>query len=279
VIDAVLSYHVNVETCGVAKFNQQLSEHLGVPCQPLNGLIRGHHPLVSLKWSELAVLPRLAGLVTFDLLWHDRHPGQATLNKFARHVYYADELGCPSTLRGNPTRHGLGILSFGMMHKFSAQHFERLKMLLDASGHAYTLSVSSAIHEGSPWDTTTMRHTAALRDLFGSHVRWLGYLADDALSREIRNAHTVALFYSPAVRANNTTIWAALEAGTPVITNLDAQSPPELQHGVSVFDIAQMTEWPEYDGKRQDIRAGGRKAAGVYSWERVLQTLTATVSA
>jgi hypothetical protein len=84
----------------------------------------------------------------------------------------------------------------------------------------------------------------------------------------------VALFYDPAVRANNTTLWAALDAGTPVITNLDAQSPPELIHHRSVFDLAQVTEWPEANHLRE-VRHGGRKAAEVYSWDRLIEKLQA----
>jgi hypothetical protein len=274
VIDAVLSYHANPDTCGVTKFNMQLAEKLGVPHLPLHNLIRGRRPLVSVKWSELDPVPWITGVVDFDVLWHDRHPDQVRINRLARNVFYADELGCPSTLRGDSTRKGLTILSFGMAHKFQAPLFEKLKTLLDATHSTYTICVSSAIHEGSPWDETTKAHTQKLRDLFGDHLRWLGFLADDALAREIRDAHMVALFYDPAVRANNTTLWAALDAGTPVITNLDAQSPPGLIHNRSVFDLARLTEWPEAAHLRE-VRWGGRKAAEGYSWDAFLAKLQA----
>lgn len=274
-IDAVLSYHANPETCGVTKFNVQLAEKLGVPHGTIYDWTGVGRPLLSLKASEITEridATFFAERRSFDVLWHG--PELPHVSAFADRVLFAEQTGCPSTLRGDSTRKGLTILSFGMAHKFQCVHFEKLKAILDATGHAYTICVSSAIHEGSPWDVTTAAHTQTLRDLFGIHLRWLGFLADDALAREIRDAHMVALFYDPAARANNTTLWAALDAGTPVITNLDAQSPPELIHNRSVFDLAQLTAWPEAAHLRE-VRYGGRKAAEVYSWDRLIATLQA----
>jgi len=282
VIDSVISLHMNPETCGVGKFNGLLADRLGVPHRSVYRWreVFGR-PLLSLKASEYYTQMNEEGRCcpfppyprSFDVLWHDA--GIPEISERADHVWYARDLGCPSTLRGDPTRKGLTILSYGMAHKLQQPLFEKLKSLLDAHGQPYTVCVSSAIHEGSPWDATTKEHTARLRSIFGDHLRWLGFLADDALAREIREAHTVALFYDPAVRANNTTLWAALDAGTPVVTNLDAQSPKELQHGVSVLDIHQLTEWPDYNGDRQELRAGGHKAAAAYSWDRLIEKLTA----
>lgn len=271
-IDAVLSYHANPATCGVTKFNIELAKQLGVPHDDL-GSGQTKHPLISIKTSEIGphwqdYLPVFA---PYELLLHDRPTSVYAAPNLAR-VVYADEIGCPATLKGDSTRPGLTILSFGMSHKCQQQHFERLQTLLD--GRAYTLCVSAAIHEGHPWDEATAEHERVMRGIFGAHLRFLGFLADDALAREIRDAHLVALFYDPAVRANNTTLWAALDAGTPVITNLDAQSPPELIHGKNVFDLAQLTHWPDASELRV-ARFGGREVAKVYSWERVISRLQA----
>lgn len=276
-IDAVLSYHDNPATCGVTKFNIQLAKHLGVEHSRLIDWCGLGRPLLSLKASEL--LDDLAVALSsypksFDVLWHDE--GLPAISAKADRVFYASEIGCPSTLQGNASRPGLTVLSFGMAHKFQQASFERLKTLLDRRDQPYTVCVSSAVHEGHPWDVTTAENERLMRTVFGDHLRFLGFLADDALAREIRDAHMIALFYEPAVRANNTTLWAALEAGTPVITNLDANSPVELVHGRSVFDLAQLTEWPDAPICRE-VRAGGREAAKVYSWDRVLAMLQAPV--
>lgn len=275
-IDAVLSYHANPATCGVTKFNMQLAERLGVPHDQFECAHHYRHPLFSLKWSELRPRSRGGGFVVpayWSVLWHDRNHEQTTTNARAQAVFYADELGCPSTLQGDATRPGLNILGFGFAHKFQQTHFERLKALLDRHGMAYTVSMSAAVHEGREWETIA-ENERLVRGIFGDHARFLGYLADDALAREIRDCHMIALFYEPAVRANNTTLWAALEAGTPVITNLDADSPKELQHGSSIFDLAQLTHWPDASECRM-VRHGGRQAASVYSWDRLIGLLKA----
>ncbi len=276
-IDAVLSYHLHSDTCGIAKWNARLAQELGVPHQPLADTT-AKHPLISIKLSELDAyaVDRLAARSTgsYDLLWHG--PELGVISTRAAMVWHAETLGCPSPLQGNPTRPGLTVLCFGFAHKIQHAPFMQLKGLLERSQHDYTVCVSTGIHEGHPWDVTTAESKALMATMFGPHLRWLGFLADDAIAKELRDAHLVALFYDPAVRANNTTVWAALDTGTPVITNLDNRSPAELQHGVSVFDLAQLTEWPDAAACRV-VRHGGRRAASVYSWERVLQHLRAPI--
>jgi hypothetical protein len=293
VIDAIWSWHTNPLTCGVAKWNHALAKRLGVPCESLR-TGQAAHPLISIKTREAPGtwhlhLPRH---VVFDLLFHDAPDIQRLsvvrpLRVFAANHEIAEavrpirhdviELWCPSTLDGNLRRGTINIWTFGMAHKIQLGHFARLKSILDATPDAqdYTICQSVAIHEGSSWDDTFTETARAMLELFGEeHLRFLGFLADDALVREMREAQAVALFYDPAVRANHTTVWAALELGTPVITNLDRHSPPELAHYVSVFDIDQLTEWPLPD-RRSEVRAAGRKAADRYSWERLLPLLTA----
>lgn len=277
-IDAVLSYHTNPLTCGVAKFNQQLAEKLGVPLiSYARGSKESEYPLVSIKPSEMT-WPMCGAdrkWLKYDLLLHDRTLDVNSVNVTgATRVFYADELGCPSTLQGNPTRGTLNILTFGMAHKLQAKQLRRLQALLERTDPNYTVSVSTAIHEGSPWDSAFDVSILCLRATFGDHLRVLGFLGDDALAKELRECQAAALFYDPAVRANNTTLWAALDAGTPVITNLDADSPKELQHNVSVFDLAQLTEWPDAAACRV-VRAGGAKAAEAYSWDHLLAVLHA----
>ena len=221
--DAVLSYHLNPQTCGVAKFNQELARRLGVPCLPLSA--PAVRPLVSVKLSETRewVGPCIT---QYDLLLHDRpSPEWTRFVQGAGRVFYADELGCPSTIHGNPDRGTYRVLAFGMAHKLGLQHFRALKTQLDVEHPGYTVSLSTAVHEGSPWDDTLQSSVAAMREIFGDRLRVLGYLADDALARELQECDAVAVYFDPALRANNTTYWAAIEAGKPIYTNRDAQSP------------------------------------------------------
>lgn len=221
-IDAVLSYHMNSATCGVCKFNHALAKRLAVPCEPLSNGYRYRHPLTSIKTSEIGA--QWAYLIPWhgELLLHDR---PARVPK--RHIFYADELGCPSTIDGDATRGTYRVLAFGMAHKLALPHFERLRVQLEREHPDYTIELSTAVHEGSPWDDALRDSMEAMRRIFGDRLRVLGFLADDALARTLTEVDAVAAFYTPALRANNTTAWAAIEAGKTLFTNRDAQSPME----------------------------------------------------
>lgn len=280
-IDAVLSYHTNGATCGVAKFNQRLARELGVPCYSVrDGRTRGHtrHLLLSIKPEEIPETVHLE-LDTYDLFLHGPDDGRWT--KHAAAVYAANaaiadrlkgvrpdviEAWCPSTIEGNPHRGAINVLTFGMANKIQTARYDKLKALLDATGEDYTVSVSTAIHEGSPWDETALVGER-LRGVFGSALRVLGYLADDALAKELQEATAVALFFEPALRANNTTFWAALDAGCPVVTNVDAYSPAIAQQ---VGNIDTMTHWSQVTAAK--IRAYD-------SWPTLIETIRAQVPA
>lgn len=119
------------------------------------------------------------------------------------------------------------MLSFGMAHKRVLPHFEKLKAALDRVYPDYTFSLSAGIHDGHTWDEALTESESVLRALFQDKFRFLGFLADDALARELRECHAVALYFDPALRRNNTSYWAAVAAGKPVFTNRDDLSPRE----------------------------------------------------
>lgn len=236
-IDAVLSYHMDGQKCGVAKFNHELARRLGVPCLPIGS--KCAHPLVSIKASEMnghwaAAVPEHPPWV---LLLHDR-PADVPKWSYGP-IFYADELGCPSTLNGNPTRGKYRVLVFGMAHKLVLPHFERLKQQLDVEHPNYTVELSTAVHEGSPWDGALEESANAMRNIFGDKLRVLGFLADDALAKELQDVDAVALFYEPALRANNTTAWAAMAAGKTLYTNRDEHSPTVAPTWESVIQTLQ----------------------------------------
>ncbi len=280
-IDAVLSYHTNPYTCGVAKFSHRLARELGVPFGQIGAdRTRYQHPLVSVKFSELidagATNPNHF-LKRFDLFVHDYEPGFASWLTDAERVYAANaiiagdmvrllrpdviEAWCPSTVEGNPTRGTINVLTFGMAHKLQTKRYEKVKALLEATGQDYTVSVSTAVHEGSPWDETA-KVSERLAQIFGHRLRTLGYLADDALARELSECSAVALFFEPALRANNTTYWAAIESGLPVITNRDVYSPP------GGWDIDELSAWPP-----PETRANVRGLTRAYGWNALLEKM------
>lgn len=289
--DAVLTYHTNPFGCGVAKFNIQLAERLGIPCEPLT-LATRVCPLVSVKPSEIpddGTYDDPGGV--YDLFLHDFSPSARNVHwvKGARRIYAANTTiwadlqkfrpdisiaWCPSTVRGMPMHGELTVLLFGMGHKLHLPTLTRVQALLSRLTMDYTVAVSTAVHEGHPWDESFARTHRELSKLFGPRLRVLGYLADDGLSGYLKQPGVLAVLpFDPAARANNTTLWAAMEAGAAVLTTVDQDSPVELKHDETVLNIAQ-TKVLEPDtfyalGRR------GQEAAKSRSWGRLLSLMLA----
>ena len=243
-IDAVLSIHTNPLTCGTSKFSYQLAERLRVPFDSFRRLGDYQHPLVSVRGNEMdRYLGGQYATPPYDLLLHDRCENDYVAQWKARaaRILYADELGIPATIQGNPHRGGYRVLTFGMAHKLALPHFEQLKTFLDREhGTNYTISLSTAVHEGHPWEGTLESSAASMRAIFGDKLRVLGFLADDALAKEIQDCDAMAMFFEPAMRANNTSAWAAIAAGKRLFTNRDEHSPslanpPTWEHLIGVL--------------------------------------------
>lgn len=247
-IDVVLTHPHPPLTCGVARFSHQLAARLGVPCDVLDKRPYAY-PLISVKSSEAdGEWPTVAlWYRQFDLFLHDNPHGLCsdTAVRKARHVYAGNraiveqvawlrgEVGpaieafCPGTLSGDVSRGPYRVLVFGMGHKLNLPKFRELRAQLEREQPAgYTVSLSTAVHEGTDWPTVLADSEREMRAIFGDRLRVLGFLGDDALAKELQECDAVAAYFEPALRANNTSAWAALEAGKKLYTNLDEFSPP-----------------------------------------------------
>ena len=301
-IDAVLSFHTDPMSCGVAKFSRLLAERLGVPHEQLAST-HAREPIVSIKFQELidagvkhpfrrwdmtcrevlmadVAIPQTRW-TAYDVFAHDVpdlwptnlfiqgartiYAANAEIAESLRAIYHREivQAWCPSTLQGHTHRGQMNVLTFGMGHKLprERERYRRLKALLDATGEDYTVNLSTAVHEGQPWYGQDAADD--LRKIFGDRLRALGFLLDDALVLTLEDCSAVAMFFDPALRANNTTFWAAYDAGLPIVTNLDADSPI-VEHGV--FDIASLTTWPEGQPRRY-LRSSR------YSWDNLLRVI------
>lgn len=288
--DAILSYHLDPMTCGVAKFNHALAERLGVPMfrATFDASRIVQRPLLSVKLGEYRECPMIPA-TPFDLLLHDPPVKDVEWDLVfrARRVYAAnpdiathlrprcasvETIFCPSTLHGNADRPERTILTFGMAHKVTSAYYERLRDVLDAAGEPYAILLSTGVHEGSPWSEALTGSADRLRTVFGDRLRVLGYLADDALAHELAHCTAAAAFFEPALRANNTSAWAVLEAGKPLITNLDANSPQGISH--AVMDIAQMARWP-HESVLSAAGVYGKRYVSHFSWDALVNVITA----
>ena len=304
-IDCIAGYHLNPWTCGIAKFNAILAKYLDVPVIGLRAVELGNHrqPLLSLKLSEFnasdaADLDLWASSRSgqFELFLHafDGTEIEQRLIAAAAKVYCGNrelftelqslrsdiqELFCPGTIL-NPQRiqrTDLSVFTFGMAHKIRVPLYRQLRDLLDATGQSYAVYVSTALHENTSFDGSFVVRFEELQSIFNGQVFFMGYLSDTAVFNHLLDCTFLAAFFEKGLRANNTTVNAAMEVGCAVITNLDEHSPAGLTHMQSVIDINLCDRLPDVEQTQRIGRAAREIAHGQYGWDRLVAQLRPVV--
>lgn len=304
-IDCIAGYHLNPWTCGIAKFNMILARHLGVPVVGIGSADLAQHgrPLLSIKLSEFAsgdaraldewVRTRVG---QFELFLHafDGTDIESRLLAAALRVYCGNrelsrtlsparpdiiELFCPGTLL-NPQRlqrTELSVFTFGMAHKIRVPLYRRLRDLLEATGRTYSVHVSTALHENTSFDDSFVMRFDELQSIFNGQIYFMGFLSDTAVFNQLVDSTFLAAFFEKGLRANNTSVNAAMECGCAVITNLDDDSPSGLVHMRNVIDINRCDRLPDFDEAAKIGRAAREIAHAEYGWEQLVAQLRPVV--
>ena len=296
-IDSIVSFHVNPYTCGVARFNKCLAEELGVPLVELSAYVASptENALLSIKLVEIdpALLANLAlvvrGVPTFDMFWHDldESPLEVELLTRARRNFTGNsEMSATLAARGFASTSlfapgapvvpddddvDLTLLTFGMAHKVRADRYRQLGLLLARDPRTARLEISTALHEGTTFSEEFFSVNSDISRVFDGRVSFLGFLADDEVSRRLRRAHAMVAFFPRGARENNTSILGALNHGCALITNLDEGSPEWLKHGETCFDIEKLTTFPAIEELAR-VGCEGRKVAESLTY-RTLATI------
>ena len=303
-VDGVLGYHLNPLTCGVAKFNLMLAQRLQVP---MLGLFDGRgavlqQPLLSLKLSEFTDTD-IAALVSvvetaswgrrFSLFlhaWTDTPVEQLLLSRaaavFCGNAELVAELRgrradvqeswCPATLFETRrfTPNGLSVFAFGMAHKIRSELHRTVHRLLERTGQPYSVYLSTALHEGTAFDERFTVVFDELREIYGEHIYFLGYMSDTAVYNYLIDTTFFAAFFDKGVRANNTTVNAAMECGSVVITNLDEHSPAVFDHMHNVIDIDRCEILPTAPDVLASLGANARAtASSALGWDALVSRL------
>jgi hypothetical protein len=306
-IDCIAGYHLNPWTCGIAKFNDILAQRLEVPVVGIGSaeLQRFKRPLLSLKMSEFSAEDALA-LDTwverqtgqFELFLHafDNTALEKRMLAAAARVTCGNQelyeqlrparpdivkLFCPGTLL-NPQRFvetEIKVFTFGMAHKIRVPLYRRLHDLLEATGRSYSMFVSTALHENTSFDDSFVVRFEELQSIFSGRIYFMGYLSDTAVFNHLVNSTFVAAFFEKGLRANNTTVNAAMEVGCAVITNLDDYSPEGLVHMKNVIDIHRCERLPEAADAVTIGRAAREIAHADYGWDQLVAQLRPVVQA
>jgi hypothetical protein len=297
-IDCIAGYHLNPWTCGIAKFNQILARHLGLPVVgivdlPASTALR---PLLSLKLSEFAPehvhlldewASRRAGRYEVFLHAIDGTDVEQRLIANAAKVFCGNrelqatlqglrpdiiELFCPGTIL-NPQRVNsteLQVFTFGMAHKIRVPYYRKLRDLLDATRQSYKVFVSTALHEGTSFDESFIVRFEELQEIFNGRVYFMGYLSDTAVYNHLLDATFLAAFFERGLRANNTTVNAAMECGCAVLTNLDEYSPLGYEHMKTVLDINRTDRLPDVETLSRIGQSARDVAHSRYGWDQLV---------
>lgn len=295
-VDAVVTHHHDGFRSGVARFNELLAERLSVPVYGVadDGLEAWANSLLSFKAGEMSEAERSALAARLERAdWH----GEAYLHEYegldlereilarARRVHCGnreifeqvqtlnpecDVVWTPGLLvdRRDFEPAEISVFSFGMAHKMRTAMFRRLRELLDTSGRSYAVYVSAANHETSSLEDAQAVFEE-LHEIFPS-LYFLGNLSDVAVHNQLRQSTFFAAFFPKGVRANNTTVAAAMETGTVVITNLDSHSPVEFVHMENVIDIERCEELPSDPAVLRGLRERALETARARGWDELV---------
>ena len=300
VYSSVVSFHTNPYTCGVARFNQALAKSMQVPIESVLQFVASQETvsLLSLKFDEIpeAMSERLLENLdqqsaAFDLFLHgiNRSTIESKYIARARSVIvasreYADliqeqrsdviALFAPGAdVSGLRSTFDITLLTFGMAHKIRSDGYRKLGAMLKTDSRTFQLEISTALHDGTSFSEDFFSVGSEIGEVFEGNVSFLGFLADDEVSRRLTNADALVAFFPSGARENNTTVLSAMAHGCAVITNLDEYSPPWMMHGESVFDVNQLASFPS-NAELLVVRTGAKKAVSPYNFEQLSKLLS-----
>lgn len=116
-----------------------------------------------------------------------------------------------------------------------------------------------------------------LQAIFNGQVYFMGYLSDTAVYNHLMDCTFLAAFFEKGLRANNTSVNAAMECGCAVITNLDEHSPAGLVHMKNVIDVNRCDRLPDADVTQRIGSAAREIAHAEYGWDRLVAQLRSVV--
>jgi len=299
---SVVSYHTNPYTCGVARFNQALAKEMRIPVCSVSKFVPSSKSisLLSIKFEEMSTksaeemwtqLDQVSA--KFDLFLHGVTQSEIEnryINKARRVIVatreYAEIVRAQrpdvlsyfapgATDSSKKTNVDITLLTFGMAHKIRSNGYRKLGEILASDKRSVQLEISTALHDGTSFSEDFFSVGSEISEVFNGNVSFLGFLADDEVSRRLRAADALVAFFPSGVRENNTTVLSAMAHGCAVITNLDSLSPSWMKHNDSVFDISQLNTFPT-NAELARVGIAARAAVNPYSFESLVTLLTDT---
>jgi hypothetical protein len=182
---------------------------------------------------------------------------------------------CPPLLDSEVMLHEskLNLFSFGMAHKIQVKYYKKLRDLLIGHESDYSVWISTAFHEKANFgDFNSI--SAELKSVFGDQIQFMGFLSDEAVNYFLDKTKLFVAFFERGVRANNTSVYAAMRRGCAVLTNCDEFSPPWLSHGKNILDIHQISaEDLSSDALARIGEAAQEDAINFAGWKSLVELL------
>lgn len=294
---ALITYHTNSYTCGVARFNGALSKALQIPMLDIDTWVSkadyDSKYLFSVKPSEFD--QRISDMVSDSLsklngkhwvFFHefnqtdievklaeisekaiavDRIIGSAA-SKFFKDV----DLGfAPGLKVASPEEESdVVLLTMGMAHKINQTGYTILDEVVKMDARSFQLRVTVAIHEGFDIGETFVNVPEQVGASWSSDLVFLGFLSDQAMSSELRKCDAVVIFPQIGARESNSSIIGAMAHGAAVVTSLDSNSPSWMVHGQTIIDVRQLQKFPSSE-ELQRIGRNAKEAVESFTFENL----------
>jgi hypothetical protein len=271
-LQCIVTSHMNPNLSGVAKFNRILAQKLQIPCIGFDQrlALQAGTMLLSVKVRDMtpADIQQARAFVTnmkqcpidYDIMFHsfDSLEFEYELMESSRQIFCSNaeifhclqgtdkplvNAWCPSLMDTSKLpiqERELNLFAFGMAHKIQVRYYKMLREFLDKHAVDYQLWVSTAFHEKANFGDFGSISTQ-LSSIFDSRIQFMGFLSDEAVNYFLRKAHVFVTFFEKGARANNTSVYAAMERGCAVLTNTDEYSPPWMRHKETILDIRHVT--------------------------------------
>jgi len=302
----VVSSNIKPHLSGAAKFSFLLAQKLNIPCVGLSEikkLKRGDNVLLSLAicktnpdleteaWRWVTYTEEKG--VNYNIFFHtfDDLPIEHALIKNANKVYCGNEEIYQALKEFNKPIYSLwtsslinrevdiekdiyNIFSFGMAFKIHTKHHRFFAKRMEELGINYIIRFSTGFHERAHFGNYDAI-ASELEDIYGDKVHFYGFLSDEAVSYFIQSSDLFVNFFPKGVRANNSTIYAVMEQGCPVLTNTDAYSPSWMKSGVNMLDVGDMKK--NLFDKKQLKKIGKKAVIDVNkyaSWGRLITKIS-----
>jgi hypothetical protein len=231
-----------------SEFDQRVSDMVSDSLSKLNG----KHWVFFHEFNQTDIEIKLAE-ISEKAIAVDRIIGSAA-SKFLKDV----DLGfAPGLKVASPEEESdVVLLTMGMAHKINQTGYTILDEVVKTDSRSFQLRVTVAIHEGFDIGETFVNVPEQVGANWSSHLVFLGFLSDQAMSSELRKCDAVVIFPQLGARESNSSIIGAMAHGAAVVTTLDSNSPSWMVHGQTIIDVRQLKQFPS----SEELNRIGRNA-------------------